>query len=128
VAAGLTCLKIMVAPHSLDANQAWLLPRVLGSPAFNEGIKSMFDSDRMSDELRALKVDVTRLLDTAGEEIYGGTKDRAEALADQIRAALGETVEEEQEQLQGLVADRPITSLASAFALGVVVGFMLRRH
>ena len=88
----------------------------------------MFDSDRMSDELRALKVDVTRLLDTAGEEIYGGTKDRAEALADQIRAALGETVEEEQEQLQGLVADRPITSLASAFALGVVVGFMLRRH
>nr|QIO37215.1 hypothetical protein HAP40_13305 [Bradyrhizobium sp. 1(2017)] len=91
----------------------------------------MFDSDRMSDELRALKVDVTRLLNTAGEEIYDGAKDRAEALADQIRAALaelGETVEEEQEQLQGLVADRPITSLASAFALGVVVGFMLRRH
>ena len=91
----------------------------------------MFDSDRMSDELRALKVDVTRLLNTAGEEIYGGANDRAEALADQIRAALaelGETVEEEQEQLQGLVADRPITSLASAFALGVVVGFMLRRH
>ncbi|MBR0906730.1 hypothetical protein [Bradyrhizobium liaoningense] len=91
----------------------------------------MFDSDRMSDELRALKVDVTRLLNTAGEEIHDGAKDRAEALADQIRAALaelGETVEEEQEQLQGLVADRPITSLASAFALGVVVGFMLRRH
>ena len=91
----------------------------------------MFDSDRMSDELRALKVDVTRLLNTAGEEIYDGANDRAEALADQIRAALaelGETVEEEQEQLQGLVADRPITSLASAFALGVVVGFMLRRH
>lgn len=91
----------------------------------------MFDSDRMSDELRALKVDVTRLLNTAGEELYDGAKDRAEALADQIRAALaelGETVEEEQEQLQGLVADRPITSLASAFALGVVVGFMLRRH
>ncbi|QIO37215.2 DUF883 family protein [Bradyrhizobium sp. 1(2017)] len=131
MAAGLTCLKTTVAPHSLDANQAWLLPRVLGSPAFNEGIKSMFDSDRMSDELRALKVDVTRLLNTAGEEIYDGAKDRAEALADQIRAALaelGETVEEEQEQLQGLVADRPITSLASAFALGVVVGFMLRRH
>ncbi|MBR0741454.1 hypothetical protein JQ581_31430 [Bradyrhizobium liaoningense] len=91
----------------------------------------MFDSDRMSDELRALKVDVTRLLNTAGEEIYDGANGRVEALADQIRAALaelGETVEEEQEQLQGLVGDRPITSLASAFALGVVVGFMLRRH
>ncbi|EIG62122.1 hypothetical protein [Bradyrhizobium sp. WSM1253] len=91
----------------------------------------MFDSDRMSDELRTLKIDVTRLLSTAGEEMFDSSKDRAEALADQIRAALaelGETVDEEQEQLQGLIADRPITPLASAFALGVVVGFMLRRH
>ncbi|MGY8706316.1 hypothetical protein RAD16_11315 [Bradyrhizobium sp. 18BD] len=91
----------------------------------------MFNSDTMSEELRTLKVDVTRLLNTAGEEMFESSKDRAEALADQIKAALaelGETVSEEQEQLEGLVADRPITSLASAFALGVVVGFMLRRH
>jgi len=91
----------------------------------------MFDSDRMSEELRTLKVDVTRLLSTAGEEMFDSSKARAEALADQIRAALaelGETLDEEQKQLQGLIADRPITSLASAFALGVVVGFMLRRH
>jgi ElaB/YqjD/DUF883 family membrane-anchored ribosome-binding protein len=91
----------------------------------------MFDSDRMSEELRTLKLDVTRLLSTAGEEMFDSSKDRAEALADQIKAALaelGETVDEEQQQLPGLIADRPITSLASAFALGVVVGFMLRRH
>jgi ElaB/YqjD/DUF883 family membrane-anchored ribosome-binding protein len=91
----------------------------------------MFDSDRMSEELRTLKVDVTRLLSTAGEEIFDSSKDRAEALADQIKAALaelGETVGDEQEQLEDLTAERPITSLASAFALGVVVGFMLRRH
>ncbi|MDD1529883.1 hypothetical protein C7U92_07230 [Bradyrhizobium sp. WBOS7] len=91
----------------------------------------MFDRDRMSEELHTLKVDVTRLLSTAGEEMFESSKDRAEALADQIRAALtelGETVEEEHEQLQGLIADRPVASLASAFALGVVVGFMLRRH
>lgn len=91
----------------------------------------MFDRNRMSEELNALKIDVTRLLSTAGEEMFDSSKDRAQALADQIRAALtelGETVEEEQEQLQSLIADRPITSLASAFALGVVVGFMLRRH
>ena len=91
----------------------------------------MFDSDRMTEELRALKVDVTRLLSTAGEEMFESSKARTEALADQIRAALaelGETVEQEREQLHGLVAERPITSLASAFALGVVVGFMLRRH
>jgi ElaB/YqjD/DUF883 family membrane-anchored ribosome-binding protein len=91
----------------------------------------MFDSDRMSEELRTLKVDVTRLLSTAGEEMFDSSKDRAEALADQIRAALaelGETVGDEQEQLEDLIAERPITSRASAFALGVVVGFMLRRH
>ena len=91
----------------------------------------MFDSDRMSEELRTLKVDVTRLPSTAGEEVFDSSKDRAEALADQIRAALaelGETVGDGQEQLEDLIAERPITSLASAFALGVVVGFMLRRH
>jgi ElaB/YqjD/DUF883 family membrane-anchored ribosome-binding protein len=91
----------------------------------------MFDNDRMSDELRALKMDVTQLLSTAGADMFESSKDRAGALADQIKAALaelGETVSEEQEQLQDLIADRPITSLASAFALGVVVGFMLRRH
>ncbi|TFV48073.1 hypothetical protein [Bradyrhizobium niftali] len=90
----------------------------------------MFDGDRMSEELRTLKVDVTRLLSTAGEEMFESSKDRAEALADQIKAVLaelGETVSDE-EQLQGLIAERPMTSLASAFALGVVVGFMLRRH
>jgi len=91
----------------------------------------MFDSDRMSEELRTLKVDVTRLLSTAGEEMFERPKDRAEILADQIKAALaelGETVSEEQEQLHDLITERPVASLASAFALGVVVGFMLRRH
>ncbi|WP_369722460.1 MULTISPECIES: hypothetical protein [unclassified Bradyrhizobium] len=91
----------------------------------------MFDSRRTSDELKALKVDVTRLLGVAGEEIFESSKDRAEALSDQIKAALaelGETVDEEQERLQELVAERPVAALVSAFALGVVVGFMLRRH
>jgi ElaB/YqjD/DUF883 family membrane-anchored ribosome-binding protein len=89
----------------------------------------MFDTGRMSDELKALKIDVTRLLSTAGEEMFETSKDRADALADQIKAALaerGETVNEE--RLHDLIAERPVASLASAFALGVVVGFTLRRH
>ncbi|KRQ10190.1 hypothetical protein [Bradyrhizobium manausense] len=91
----------------------------------------MFDSDRVSEELRTLKVDVPRLLSTAGEGMFERSKDRAEILADQIKAALaelGETASEEQEQLHDLITGRPVASLASAFALGVVVGFMLRRH
>ena len=91
----------------------------------------MFDSDRMSEELRTLMVDVAQLLSAAGEEMFESSKDRAEILADQIKVALaelGETVSEEQEQLHDLMRERPVASLASAFALGVVVGFMLRRH
>jgi ElaB/YqjD/DUF883 family membrane-anchored ribosome-binding protein len=91
----------------------------------------MFDTGGMSDELKALKIDVTRLLSTAGEEMFDASKDRAEALADQIKVALaelGETVSEEQDQLHRIISKRPVASLASAFALGVVVGFMLRRH
>ncbi|OAF01331.1 hypothetical protein AYJ54_29310 [Bradyrhizobium centrolobii] len=91
----------------------------------------MFDAGSMSDELKAMKVDVTRLLSAASEQMFDTSKERADALADQIKAALaelGETVSEEREQLHGLLTERPVASLASAFALGVVIGFMLRRH
>jgi ElaB/YqjD/DUF883 family membrane-anchored ribosome-binding protein len=91
----------------------------------------MFDSRELRDELEALKGDVSRLLNTTSEGIFDTTRNRAEALADQIKAALnelGETLGEQEENLEGIMSERPITSLASAFALGVVVGFMLRRH
>jgi ElaB/YqjD/DUF883 family membrane-anchored ribosome-binding protein len=91
----------------------------------------MFDSNELRDELQALKGDVSRLLNTASEGVFDTSKNRAEALADQVKAALndlGETLSEQEDQLENLVSDRPITSLASAFALGVVVGFMMRRH
>jgi ElaB/YqjD/DUF883 family membrane-anchored ribosome-binding protein len=91
----------------------------------------MFDSGEIRDELQSLKGEVTRLLNTTSEGIFDASKNRAEALADQIKAALddlGETLGEQEGHVTNIMADRPITSLASAFALGVVVGFMLRRH
>ena len=91
----------------------------------------MFDSSELIDELQALKGDVSRLLNTTGKGIFDGSKNRAEALADQIKAALndlGETLGEQEEHVESIISERPIASLASAFALGVVVGFMLRRH
>jgi ElaB/YqjD/DUF883 family membrane-anchored ribosome-binding protein len=91
----------------------------------------MFNSSELRDELQALKSDVSRLLNTTSEGILDASKNRAEALADQIKAALndlGETVSEEERHVESFISDRPITSLASAFALGVAVGFMLRRH
>jgi ElaB/YqjD/DUF883 family membrane-anchored ribosome-binding protein len=91
----------------------------------------MFDSSDLRDELEALKGDVSRLLNTTSEGIFDTTKSRADALADQIKAALndlGETLSEQEENLESIISERPIASLASAFALGVVVGFMMRRH
>jgi ElaB/YqjD/DUF883 family membrane-anchored ribosome-binding protein len=91
----------------------------------------MFDSSEMRDELQALKGDVARLLNTTSEGIFDASKNRADALADQIKAALddlGETLSEQERHVANIISDRPITSLASAFALGIVVGFILRRH
>jgi ElaB/YqjD/DUF883 family membrane-anchored ribosome-binding protein len=91
----------------------------------------MFDSRELRDELQALKGDLSRLLNTTSDEIFDASKTRAEALADQIKSALNElsdTLSEQEGHIEKLISDRPITTLASTFALGVVVGFMLRRH
>ena len=91
----------------------------------------MFDQGALRDELQSLKVDLSRLLNATGEEILNNSKSRADALADQIKTALGdlgEVLGQEEGQLEKLITDRPVASLASAFALGVVVGLVLRRH
>ncbi len=91
----------------------------------------MFDQDALRDELQSLKVDLASMLSSAGEDILNRSKSRTEAVADQIKAALsdlGEILGQEEGQIGKLVADRPVASLASAFALGVVVGLALRRH
>jgi ElaB/YqjD/DUF883 family membrane-anchored ribosome-binding protein len=91
----------------------------------------MFDQAALIDELHALKKDVARTLHMVAEGVFDSSKDQAQALADQIRSALndlGETLSQEEEQLAKLVTNRPVISLASIFALGVVVGLLLRRH
>jgi len=91
----------------------------------------MFGSSELGDELRVLESEVSRLLNPDGDNLFDAAKSRADALADQIKAALselGETLREEEEHVEQLIAERPITTMASAFALGVVIGFMLRRH
>ena len=90
----------------------------------------MFNSSELGDELQALKSEVSRLLNNRGDETLDATKSRADALADQITSALnelGETLSEQEDQVEALIAERPIATMASAFALGVVTGFMLRR-
>jgi len=93
--------------------------------------RPMFDQNELKDELQALKAEVSRLLNTTSDGIFDASKTHAEALADQIKAALGdlgETLSEHEEHVENIISERPIAALASAFALGIVVGFMLRRH
>ena len=64
-------------------------------------VEAMFKSSELGAELLALKGEISRLLHVPTDE---------------------------EEHLEQLVAERPIVAIASAFALGIAVGFMLRRH
>ena len=91
----------------------------------------MFKSGELGDELLALKSEMSRLLNMPADEIFDAARNRSEALADQIKASLGElgeTLSEEEEHVERLIAERPMVALASAFALGVAIGLMLRRN
>ncbi|MDP3692653.1 hypothetical protein [Bradyrhizobium sp.] len=91
----------------------------------------MFKASELVDELQALKSEVSHLLNTAGDGLLDDARGRADALVDQIKASLneiGETLSENEDHVEALIAKRPIAAMASAFALGVAIGFMLRRH
>jgi ElaB/YqjD/DUF883 family membrane-anchored ribosome-binding protein len=91
----------------------------------------MFKSGELSDELLALKSEMSRLLNMPADDMFEAARNRSEALADQIKARLSELVEtlsEEEEHVESLIAERPMAALTSAFALGVAIGFMLRRN
>lgn len=91
----------------------------------------MFRASGLDDELQALKSELSRLLKMPAEDMLDTAKDKSEALAEHIKATLsdlGDILSEEEEHVERLIAERPIVALASAFALGIVIGFMLRRH
>jgi len=91
----------------------------------------MFKSGELGDELLALKSEMSRLLSMPADDMFEAARNRSEAAAEQIKASLselGETLSEEEEHVERLIAERPIAALASAFTLGITIGFMLRRH
>jgi ElaB/YqjD/DUF883 family membrane-anchored ribosome-binding protein len=91
----------------------------------------MFNSAELKDELRLLKDEVSRLLDSTSEGILDVSRTRAQALTEEITAAfkdLGDVLSEQESHLADVVSERPMAALASAFALGLVAGLMLRRN
>jgi ElaB/YqjD/DUF883 family membrane-anchored ribosome-binding protein len=91
---------------------------------------TMPTSTELRDELMTLKADAARLLGTAGEGMLKASRERADNFAEQLKSALdelGRNLGEEEKQIEKLVSERPIASLACAFAAGIVVGIALRR-
>jgi ElaB/YqjD/DUF883 family membrane-anchored ribosome-binding protein len=85
----------------------------------------------LGDELLALKGEISRLLNAPTDDILETARNGTEALAGQIKAALGElgdTLSEEEEHVERMIAERPIAAMAAAFAFGVAIGYMLRRN
>jgi ElaB/YqjD/DUF883 family membrane-anchored ribosome-binding protein len=91
----------------------------------------MFNSSELSDELQTLKNELSQLLNNHGAGMFDAARGHADVLADHVKAALnelGETLSEQEDNVEALIRERPIATMASAFALGIVIGFMLRRH
>jgi ElaB/YqjD/DUF883 family membrane-anchored ribosome-binding protein len=105
--------------------------RTYNSPVKTMRVSTMVNSSKLIDELQTLKSAVSRLSNTESDRMFDAAKNRADTLADQIKAALnelGETLSEQEDHVEALIAERPIATMASAFALGVIIGFTLRRH
>ena len=129
----LTCLKAADAACASQLTQIkWFFCGLTYNLMRKKGeARTMFKSGELGDELLALKSEMSRLLNTPADDMFDAARNKSEALAEQIKAALGEfgeTLSEEEEHVERLVAERPIAALASAFALGLAIGFMLRRH
>ena len=91
----------------------------------------MFRSGGLGDELQALQREMSRLLHGSVDDVFDAAKHESGAVVDQAKAVLselGETLMAEEEHVEKLIAERPIAALASALALGVAIGFLLRRH
>ena len=128
----LTCLKAGIAQARRGLMQ--INERRVRSPRImvqGMRVEAMYDRYKLGDELQALKSEVSHLLNATSDDVFDAAKTSADAIASQIRSALnelGETLSEQEDHVEKLIAERPIATLASAFALGVVIGLMLRRH
>jgi ElaB/YqjD/DUF883 family membrane-anchored ribosome-binding protein len=91
----------------------------------------MLDAHTLKDDLRSLKNEVAGLVAAAGDAILENSKSQADSATEHVKAILkdlSETLESEESQIEQLIAERPVAALASAFALGIVVGLLLRRR
>lgn len=85
---------------------------------------------RQKSEIDALLAEVSALKDRLAEIASSGVSEAGEAMcsaASDAGSAAGEATDHIFEMLRDCVRDHPLTSVGSAFALGMTVARMLRR-
>jgi len=88
-------------------------------------------TSELTSELQALKRELSRAAHAANDRVADAAQSSVEEIAGQIRTLLddlGGAFGEEEKAVESLIAERPMAAVASAFALGVVVGLMLGRR
>jgi phenylalanyl-tRNA synthetase beta subunit len=82
-------------------------------------------------ELHVLKGEATRLLDAGKEEWRQASSHKAKDIAADVKAFLSDfrdSIVLEDHEIERVFAGRAAAALASALALGIVIGWVLRRR
>ena len=82
--------------------------------------------DRLKSDLERLRFEFSGLVDDAARVAKAGTAEARQQVKDQVSAA-AETGRESVEAVERQVAAHPVMAIATAFAVGMVVGLGLTR-
>jgi ElaB/YqjD/DUF883 family membrane-anchored ribosome-binding protein len=92
-------------------------------------------SSELTSELLALKQEIARAIHAGSDRMAEASTSSVDEIAGQIKSALTDTLTDlghafvdEDSHVHTIITQRPLATLASAFALGVVVGLLLRRR
>ena len=86
-------------------------------------------SDDIWAELTGLKDEIAELVNATTEQAHASSRAHAEAFVEQMKDVLhdvGETLKQDEQRLEDIVAARPLPALAIAFTVGLAIGLSLR--
>jgi hypothetical protein len=82
------------------------------------------------DELHALKAETTHLIGTRAEQMREASSQKAKDIAGDVKAFLSDfrdAIALEEEEIERVFAGRAAAALATALALGIVIGWAMRK-
>jgi ElaB/YqjD/DUF883 family membrane-anchored ribosome-binding protein len=80
-------------------------------------------------ELIGLKDEIAQFANAKADQLHATSRAQAEAFAEQMKEVLhdvSETLKQDEQRLEDIIAARPLPALAIAFTAGLVIGLSLR--